>query len=59
MEVSRDHVVHILRRAGLQQVADKAEDELPVALELDDALNWAARHGVTPDQVISDMGGSP
>jgi hypothetical protein len=59
MEVSRDHVVHILRRAGLHQVADQAESELPVALELDDAMNWAARHGVTHDEVISQMGGSP
>jgi len=51
--------VHILRRAGMPEVADQAENELPVELELDDALNWAARHGVTTDEVISQMGGSP
>jgi hypothetical protein len=59
MDVSRDHVVDILRRAGLRDVAKQAERELPVELDLDDALNWAARHGVTHDEVISQMGGSP
>ena len=59
MEVSRDHVVHILRRAGLRGVADQAAKELPDALDLDDALNWAAQHGVTTDEVISQLGGSP
>jgi hypothetical protein len=59
MDVSRDHVVDILRRAGLRDVAKQAERELPVELDLDDALNWAAPHGVTHDEVISQMGGSP
>ena len=59
VEVSRDHVVHILRRAGFRGVADEAEKELPVALDLDEALNWCARHGVTHDEVVSQLGGSP
>jgi hypothetical protein len=57
--VSRDHVVHILRRAGFREVADKAENELPVSLELEEAMDWCARHGVTHDEVISQLGGSP
>jgi hypothetical protein len=59
MEVSRDHVVHILRRAGFREVADEAEKELPVALDLDAAMNWCLQHGVTHDEVISELGGSP
>jgi hypothetical protein len=59
MEVSRDHVVHILRRAGFQEVADEAEKELPVALDLDQAMNWCARHGVNETDVVSQLGGSP
>jgi hypothetical protein len=59
VEVSRDHVVHILRRAGFREVAHEAEKELPAALGLDEAMNWCARHGVTHDEVISQLGGSP
>ena len=58
-EVSRDHLVGVLRRAGLREVAEQAEKELPVEIELDDALNWAGRYGVTRDELISQMGGSP
>ena len=59
MEVSRDHVVHILRRAGFRDVADAAERELPVALSLEEAMEWCARHGVNQTDVVSQMGGSP
>jgi hypothetical protein len=52
-------VVHILRRAGLREVADEAEKELPSSLDLDDAMNWCLQHGVTHDEVISQLGGSP
>jgi len=59
VEVSRDHVVHILRRAGFRGVADEAEKELPVALDLEVAMNWCAQHGVQESDVISQLGGSP
>jgi hypothetical protein len=59
MEVTREHVLHILRRANPRDLADKAEDELPTRLDLDDALNWAQRHGATHDEIISQPGGSP
>jgi hypothetical protein len=59
VEVSRDHVVHILRRAGFRGVADEAEKELPVALDLEEAMTWCARHGVNESDVISQLGGSP
>jgi hypothetical protein len=59
VEVSRDYIVHILRRAGLHEVAAEAENELPDKLERERALNWAAKHGVTHDAVMSELGGSP
>ena len=40
-------------------MADEAETELPATLDLEQALNWAAKHGVTHDEVISQLGGSP
>ena len=52
-------MVHILRRSGFREVADEAEKELPVALDLDAAMNWCAHHGVNESDVISQLGGSP
>ena len=52
-------MVHILRRAGFREVADEAEKELPAALDIEDAMNWCARHGVNESDVISQLGGSP
>ena len=52
-------MVHILRRAGFRAVADEAEKELPDALDLEDAMNWCARHGIQESDVISQLGGSP
>jgi hypothetical protein len=59
VEVSRDHVVHILRRAGFREVADEAEKELPDALDLEEAMNWCAQRGVNESDVVSQLGGSP
>jgi hypothetical protein len=59
MEVSRDHVVHILRRAGFREVADEAEKELPVVLDLNEAMAWCAQHGINESDLISQLGGSP
>ena len=58
-EVTRDHVVHILRRAGFRAVADEAERELPVVLDLNEAMTWCAAHGVNESDLISQLGGSP
>ena len=52
-------MIHILRRAGFREVADEAARELPVALDLEDAMSWCARHGINESDVISQLGGSP
>ena len=40
-------------------MADEAEKELPVSLDLEDAMNWCARHGINESDIISQLGGSP
>ena len=52
-------MVHILRRAGFREVADEAEKELPVALDLEAAMTWCAQHGINESDLISQLGGSP
>jgi hypothetical protein len=59
MEVPRQHVVHILRMAGLPDLADEAQRVLPDPVEYDHAANFLAQHGITKDELISRRGGSP
>ena len=60
MEVRREHVVEALRRAGLWDEAHKAETLLPEVAELEDvAQRCAAALGITREQLVNLMGGSP
>jgi hypothetical protein len=59
VKVPRQHVVHILRVAGLQDVAEEAGRVLPDPVEYDDAAGFLARYGITKDMLISRVGGSP
>lgn len=59
MQVTRQHVVDILRRTGLLEVADEATRVLPDPVDLDYAVSWCARRGVTHDDLVNLMGGSP
>jgi len=56
---SRQSVVHDLLRLGWQGLADEALRELPDPVDEDQLDAWCARHGISMDDVISQMGGSP
>jgi len=58
-QVTRQHVVEVLRTAGLPEVADEANRSLPEELDLELAAEFLARYGITKDALISRMGGSP
>lgn len=55
----RQWIVSLLRRAGYTQVADEAEHELPDPVTLDEIKAFADKHGISHDELISQMGGSP
>ena len=59
MQVARQHVVDILRTAQLPEVADEADRTLPDPIDYDDAANFLGRYGITKDELISRVGGSP
>ena len=59
MQVTRQHVVDILRTAGHWQTADEAALSLPELMEFERAASFLARHGITKSELISRMGGSP
>jgi len=59
MEVTRQHVVDVLRTAGLPEAADEADRSLPEQMDLERAERFLGRYGITKDVLISRMGGSP
>ncbi|MFZ0383969.1 MAG: hypothetical protein WAL38_39525 [Solirubrobacteraceae bacterium] len=59
MQVTRQHVVDILRTAGLRELAEEAHRVLPDPIEYNHAARFLAEYGITKDELISHMGGSP
>jgi hypothetical protein len=59
MQYTRDHVAKVLRRAGYWDLANLAESTLPEVVELDEVAAFLQPHGVTHDELISGLGGSP
>jgi hypothetical protein len=59
MRVSRQHVVHMLRLAGLPTLADEAHLTLPDPVDYHQAERFLGRYGITKDELISRRGGSP
>jgi hypothetical protein len=57
--LSRQHVVDLLRRAGFREAADEAATELTDPVDIEVVAEWGMRHGITIDEVINRMGGSP
>ena len=59
MQVTRQHVVDILRIAALPDLAEEARRALPDPVEYNCAERFLAQYGVTKDELISRRGGSP
>ena len=59
MELTRQHVVDVLRKAGLPQMADEALRDLPDPVDSEQVAAWAVPYGVSMDELTSRMGGSP
>ena len=59
MRLTRQHVVDVLRKAGLPQMADVALRDLPDPVDSEQVAAWAVPYGVSMDELTSRMGGSP
>jgi len=59
MLIAKREIVELLRRAGYFEAADEADRSLPDQVELQRAAEFGARYGITRDELISRMGGSP
>jgi hypothetical protein len=58
-QYSRQHVVDLLNRMGYAQLAKEASRVLPDPVDADEVGTWGQQHGLTYDDLVSQMGGSP
>jgi hypothetical protein len=58
-QYSRQHVIDLLNRLGYKQLAEEASRVLPDPVDVDQVSAWWAQHGLSRDELISRMGGSP
>ena len=59
VQLTRQHVVNMLRTAGLSDLADAAQRDLPDPVDSEQVAAWAARYGVNMGELMDRMGGSP
>jgi hypothetical protein len=59
MEVTRQQVVEVLRRAGLWELAEQDEMSLPESADIDRVAEFGLAHGITRETLVSLLGGSP
>ena len=59
MSESLQHVVDLLRRSGLPELADEAQRTLPDPVDRKELEHFGATHGLSPESLTERMGGSP
>lgn len=59
MDLSRQQIIRMLRRAGLADVADAAQKSLPDPVDSKILDHFCARYGLSKDSLVDRMGGSP
>jgi hypothetical protein len=59
MEVTRQHVLDVLRRAGFADAAAELSQVLPDTVDLDRIQTFLTPYGINRDVLTSQMGGSP
>jgi hypothetical protein len=59
MQYSRQHVIDVLHTLKYPDLADEASRDLPDPVDLDRLEAWMIQHGLSRDEMISRLGGSP
>jgi hypothetical protein len=59
VQLTRQHVVDVLRTAGLPEMAEEALHDLPDPVDSEQVAAWGARHGINMGDLVSRVGGSP
>ena len=58
-QYSRQYVIDQLNAMGYRELAKVAAQDLPDPVDVDRLEEWCLEHGLTRDELISRMGGSP
>jgi hypothetical protein len=58
-QYSRQHVVDVLHTLQRPDLADEASRDLPDPVDIDRLVPWMLQRGLTYDEIVSRMGGSP
>ena len=58
-QYSRQYVIDLLNRMGYTDLAEEAPRVLSDPANIDQLSAWLMQHGLTHDELISRMGGSP
>ncbi|HEY3651755.1 MAG TPA: hypothetical protein VGL33_27560 [Streptosporangiaceae bacterium] len=59
VQLSRQHVIDLLRRVGLTEIAEAALHDLPDPVDREDVAAWGGKWNIDMDYFINQMGGSP
>lgn len=59
VQLSRQHVVDLLRRVGLTEMAEEALHDLPDPVDREYVAAWGRKRNIDMDYFIDRMGGSP
>ena len=59
MSQDKQWFVNTLRNLGYTEAADQAARELPDSVSMEELKKFADRYGISRDEVMSQMGGSP
>jgi len=59
VNLSRQQIIQMLRRAGLADVAAAAQESLPDPVDAKVLDHFCARYGLSKQSLIDRMGGSP
>jgi hypothetical protein len=59
MQVTRQHVVDVLRRAGFAEMAEEVSRALPDPVDMDDVHRFLEPRGISREMLTNQMGGSP
>jgi hypothetical protein len=59
VQLTRQHVVDVFRKAGLPEMAEQALRDLPDPVDSEQVAAWAVPYGINMGDLMSRMGGSP
>jgi hypothetical protein len=58
-QYSRQHVVDVLHTLRNPELAAEAAQDLPDPVDIEQLKAWLMQHGLSHDEMVSQMGGSP